>query len=55
MMKKGDIHDNAAADDEVKTRASQNCASVTLCMEEHFLRTQVLPSYQLRGMGWRRK
>jgi hypothetical protein len=41
-MKKGDFIINADADDEVRTSASQNCATATLSTEELFLRTRYI-------------
>jgi hypothetical protein len=40
MLKKGD--DDDEVNDEVRSNASQNRATVTLCTEEFFLRTQYL-------------
>jgi hypothetical protein len=40
MMKKGDVAVNADDDDEVRTSASQNIVTVTMCTEEFFLRNQ---------------
>jgi hypothetical protein len=42
MMKNGNVIDDAGDDDEVRTGASQNCATATLCAEEIFLRTQYI-------------
>ncbi len=40
MLKKGDVDDDADDDDEVRTSASENCATAVLSTEEFFLRTQ---------------
>jgi hypothetical protein len=40
MMKKGDGIVDVDDDDEVRTSASQNHVTATLCTEEIFLRTQ---------------
>jgi hypothetical protein len=39
-LKKGYVDDDADDDDEVRTSASQNCATATLSTEEFFLGTQ---------------
>jgi hypothetical protein len=42
MKKKGDVITDVDDGDELKTSASQNCATATLCTEEFFLRTQYI-------------
>jgi hypothetical protein len=42
MLKKEGVEDDADDDDEVRTTASQNPATATLCTEEFFRRTQYL-------------
>jgi hypothetical protein len=42
VSKKEGVEDDADDDDEVRTNASQNRATATLCTEEFFLRTWYL-------------
>jgi hypothetical protein len=54
MLKKRDVIDDAYEDDIVRTSASQNRVTTTLCTEKFFLRTQyihtALPAYQWIGV-----
>jgi hypothetical protein len=50
-MKKGDVVVVADDDDEVRTRASENHVTATLCTEEFFLGTHI--SSEVGGGGSR--
>jgi hypothetical protein len=55
MLKKGNVVSDAYDDYEVRTSASQNRVTATVCTEEFFLRTQyiyiALPSFKQRVGG----
>jgi hypothetical protein len=52
-MKKGDVVAVADDDDEVRTRASENHVTATLCTEEFFLGTHISSEVGGGGAGYR--